>query len=502
MKKLYLAIIGCMSFSLVFSQSFDFYGSEYYLSPDEGTNLGTLLTATGMDLSSFNYSSADPGHAIFATGLYYPIVDCANNNLWIRIQHIAADPNGTEYGFNIAQTLNSPFLPLGSTDRIGGWAGFLYDIQIFADQSINGTRAYTLDGLFATNITVESLETLYNDGGTLYEWLSFEILNQQTSGWTLNSTDFTGINPYSNPGFSSTLNYSTTATSTEPPTGFFTSFPTGSSNVYAVDLNLSGSYHSEFRMSAAQVSHFRYGYEFNTGGYQGMSLAFGGGPVINANLDNVSCAGYLDGLISLDVVGNGPFTYEWSNGQEDAINIYLQGGEYTVGVTDAFGCATTVTYIITEPDPIEISFSIVTEEGNTYLYAAATGGTGEYTFSWSTGSSNYYALVTAPGTYSVTVTDDIFCFAQAEFQVINVNENNGNKSTLYPNPASEMVTLNATHPDVDFQLINAQGQIVLMQSLRGKQGYQLDISSLPSGMYFYRQSSEGRISDKGTLIIQ
>ncbi len=502
MKKLYLAIIGCMSFSLVISQSFNFYASEYYLSPDEGTDPGTYLIASGMDLSSFNYSSADPSHAIFTTGLYFPIVDCANNNLWIRIQHIAADPNGTENGFNISQTLNSPFLPLGSTDRIGGWAGFLYDIQIFADQSINGTRAYTLNGLFPTSITVESLETLYNDGGTLYEWLAFEILNQETSGWTLNSTDFTGINPYSNPGFSSTLNYSTTATSTEPPSGFFTSFPTGSPNVYAIDLNLSASYHSEFRMSAAQVSHFHYGYEFNTGGYQGMSLAFGGGPVINASLDNVSCAGYLDGLISLDVVGNGPFTYEWSNEQEEAMIIYLQGGDYTVDVTDAFGCATTVTYTITEPDPIDISFSIVAEEGNTYLYATITGGTGEYTFSWNTGSTNYFALVTTPGTYSVNVTDENFCFAQAEFLVSNVNENSGNKSTLYPNPASDLVTLTSVDRDIDFQLVNAQGQIVLIQSLRGKQLYQLDISSLPSGMYFYRQSIEGHIAEKGTLIIQ
>ncbi len=502
MKNLYLTLVFCLITMIISAQAFDFYSSEYFLSPDEGALPGTNLSSSGMTLATFNFSFSDTNHPMFTTGLYYPINDCAGHNLWVRIQHIAADPNGTENGYNISQTLNSPFLPEGSTDRIGGWAGFLYDIQIFADQNLNGARTNNLDGLYPTSITVESLETLYNDGISLYEWLAFEILNSESNGWVLNSINFTGINPLSNPGFSSALNYATTATTNQPPTGFTTSFPTNSLNVYAIDLNLSGAYHSEFRMSASSVSHFHYGYEFNTGGYQGMSLAFGGGPVINASVDNVSCAGYFDGLIALDVVGNGPFTYDWSNDQDAALIVYLQGGDYTVDVTDAGGCVTTVTYAITEPDPIEISFSVVTEEGITYLHAVPTGGSGEYSFSWNTGSTNYSIPTDAPGTYSVTVTDDNFCSGFAEFLVNEVSENLVNESLVYPNPTSDFVMLKPSNLDVDFQLINAQGQTVLMQSLRGRQLYQIDVSALPVGVYFYRQSLGGVVLNTGTLLKQ
>ncbi|HRD53410.1 MAG TPA: hypothetical protein PKY96_12260, partial [Flavobacteriales bacterium] len=109
---------------------------------------------------------------------------------------------------------------------------------------MTGTRTNILGNLFPTNITVASLETLYNNGADLYEWLSFEILDGSSTGWSLNSIIFTGINPGSNPGFSAELNYSTTATVSTPPTGFSTTFPTGSPTVYAIDMNPSGGQHS------------------------------------------------------------------------------------------------------------------------------------------------------------------------------------------------------------------------------------------------------------------
>lgn len=250
------------------AQPFNFYGSTYYLPNTSTIEPGTILTADGT-LADFNYNSASPEHPIFTTGVFYPITDCSFQNIWIQVKHIAADPNGTDVGQNITSSMNSPFLPYGSTDRIGGWNGFYYEFRIYRDTELVGERTNTLAGLFPTGITVASLETLYNDGNTMYEWLAFEILNEETSGWYLNSVNFTGINPYSTPGFASEPYPATTGNSSSAPVGFSTDFPFGSPSIYAVDMNLSSSYHSEFKMSAAGVSIFRYGYEFSSGGYQG-----------------------------------------------------------------------------------------------------------------------------------------------------------------------------------------------------------------------------------------
>ncbi|HRD53409.1 MAG TPA: hypothetical protein PKY96_12255 [Flavobacteriales bacterium] len=106
-----LALLACAAIA----QEFNFYGTPYYLASEPTGSPGATLTASGTSLASFNFSGADPQHPLFTSGVYYPVQDCAGNNIWVRVQHIAHDPNGTENGFNVTGTLNSPFLPTGST---------------------------------------------------------------------------------------------------------------------------------------------------------------------------------------------------------------------------------------------------------------------------------------------------------------------------------------------------------------------------------------------------
>jgi len=242
--------------ALAQSQGLDFAGTPYF------TAAGPALTASGQTLSAFDFSSAPASHPLLTDGIYFPVVDYQQHNLWVRVRHVAADPNGTAVGHHVPTTAGSPF----RSDGFGGWAGFLYQFDIYQDANPTGPPANTLNGLYPTNITVESIETLSQP-----EWVSFELQNPQASSWSLNSINFTGLNPNSTPGFSS-VNIPWTGGS--PPTGFSTTFPAGSRSIYVVDYGSSS--YAEFRMSADQVSQFRYGYEYNsTGGYQGMRLYFG-----------------------------------------------------------------------------------------------------------------------------------------------------------------------------------------------------------------------------------
>jgi hypothetical protein len=484
------------------AQVFNFHGTEYFLAPDETSEPGTELTASGTNLSSFNFSNAPSDHPLFATGIYYPVTDCGDQNLWVRVQHIAHDPNGTENGFNISQTLNSPFLPIGSPDRIGGWAGFLYDFQIFADQNLIGARTNVLAAHQPAQIIVESLETLYNDGGTMFEWLAFEILNPESDGWQLLSTSFTGINPFSNPGFSGELAYSTPVSFGQAPAGFTTEFPSGSPTVYAVDLNLSAAYHSEFRMSASDVSHFRYGYEFTTGGYQGMSMAFGGSPSVYGTITH-DCGFSSAGIIVAAATGTPPFTYEWGNDQTGPELDGLAAGEYTVTVTDALNCSGEATFTVLEGEAVNVEIDADPLSGDVLqLTATGSGGTGTLSYEWSTEQTGPVIQVNSPNSYSVTVTDEIGCSANASFDYVGLEELSARGMRIYPNPASERLTILSAAYGGEVRIFSATGQLVENIRTTGE-NLVIDVSEWPAGVYTLRyQSADGNLAVRAVSIVR
>ena len=255
MKRLLLLGGLLMSFLQLRAQSLDFANTPYF------TASNSSLTASGQTLAAFNYDNAPATHPLLTDGVYFPVVDFQGKNLWVRVRHIAADPNGPTVGQNVPATAGSPFRA-----GLGGWWGFLYQFDIYADVISTGPASNVLNGFSPTNVTVESLETLSSP-----ELVTFEILNPQSSYWALNSVDFTGANPGSTPGFSAV---SLPCPAQLPPPGFSTTFPAASRSVYVV--NYIGFPYSEFRMSANRVSNFTYGYEYNSsGGYQGMTMSFG-----------------------------------------------------------------------------------------------------------------------------------------------------------------------------------------------------------------------------------
>jgi len=131
---------------------------------------------------------------------------------------------------------------------------------------------------------------------------------------------------------------------------------------------------------------------------------------------NVSCNGECDGSISISALGgDGVLTIEWTNpvlpaGTEQTD---LCAGNYTVVVTDERGCQETALISIAEPEILEVSinsnFNCTT--GIIDLCASATGGSSNYSFSWSDGSQTQCISPTEAGEYCVTVTDGNGCVA-------------------------------------------------------------------------------------------
>ena len=144
--------------------------------------------------------------------------------------------------------------------------------------------------------------------------------------------------------------------------------------------------------------------------------------------------GTFNGSITIDVEGGaGDYTFAWSTTDGSGIEANdedqtdLGGGSYTVIVTDASGCTKTAEWTLNNPDLFEVSLAPVdpdcnSENGdpNGIITTTVSGGTGEYSFAWSTtDGSGLEAASTdqsglGQGTYSVVVTDENGCTVSAE----------------------------------------------------------------------------------------
>jgi len=91
-----------------------------------------------------------------------------------------------------------------------------------------------------------------------------------------------------------------------------------------------------------------------------------------ASISNPVCFGGNNAFISVEVTGgNPPYIYNWSTNpsQVGGTATNLEAGVYTLTVTDANNCSSTITSTVTDPDPIVIS----TNPTNSKCYNTATG---------------------------------------------------------------------------------------------------------------------------------
>jgi large repetitive protein len=134
-------------------------------------------------------------------------------------------------------------------------------------------------------------------------------------------------------------------------------------------------------------------------------------------ITNVSCFGGANGTITVNVVGGtGPYTYLWTpSNQTNATATGLSAGSYNINVTDANGCISVATAVVTAPTQLIATMGVPVNDlcfgaANGSATVTVSGGTGPYTYSWApNGGSGPTGTGLSAGTYNVTITDNNGC---------------------------------------------------------------------------------------------
>lgn len=242
---------------------------------------------------------------------------------------------------------------------------------------------------------------------------------------------------------------------------------------------------------------------------------------IIADIVSISCSGEEDGEILLVIDGGVPgYSYLWDDFLNQKTNpaILLDGGAYTVTVTDANGCQQTASFDVVEPGDLAIEVISTPDNGNNdgALTAVVTGGTEPFFYNWDTGrpedDESVVSGLTA-GEYNLTVTDANGCVAIAQgFIADGTIECLDYRNVVTPDGdgMNEEFRINCLelYPDHHLQIFNRWGQLVFETEAFGNDwmGTNLQGELVEEGAYFFvfeyvdNQGSQNQVKGHITLI--
>jgi hypothetical protein len=228
-------------------------------------------------------------------------------------------------------------------------------------------------------------------------------------------------------------------------------------------------------------------------------VAISEGPIqVNLGQDTSFCEGTP---LILDA-GYPGAKYLWSNGDTtQQITIYnkLQSGTYTVSVDAGPNCQGSDNIsVVVNPLPSVLGISYV-KNGNTYQFSPS-GPIDVKSYLWLFSDNTTDTAKTATHTFVVPefeVRLIVFNDCGTDTAILALPTNIGGTAagdiqfTVYPNPASDYVTL-SSNGDVKFSdvlIINAVGQVVYRGNAELKQKEEVNVSSFANGHYMIRATT-------------
>lgn len=180
--------------------------------------------------------------------------------------------------------------------------------------------------------------------------------------------------------------------------------------------------------------------------------------------------------------------YELPNG-----NTVTASGSYTSNLQSVFGCdSVVVTNLTVNPLPV---VNLGADQAILNPPVVLNAGVGFTTYDWSTGATTQTITVTENGTYGVTVTNQFGCEGSDEVSIYFTASianlgNNGGSINIFPNPATDVFTVNVNGytdgGNLKLDLVNALGQVVrteMVSNVNESFSKMIDVYDLAPGTY-------------------
>ncbi|HLO55720.1 MAG TPA: T9SS type A sorting domain-containing protein [Saprospiraceae bacterium] len=233
---------------------------------------------------------------------------------------------------------------------------------------------------------------------------------------------------------------------------------------------------------------------------------------ILATVTNAVCFDDCNGSIVIDGLSDGtvPTNIEWSTNADSTVLSDLCAGTYSVTVTNDKNCTSITTFVVSQAAPIVLTIDsiinhspatpgqvIISMSGVVSGYACACvpiTGTCGVCSEFSTTSTTMEGL--SVGCYQMSITNPNGCVAITDTFCVqgmtsSVRDFDFSNVKIYPNPTSDVVNIiyeNGSLPK-EMVLKNVFGTTIA----RYNDTNSLDVSSLPSGMYFLTFNDENHI---------
>ncbi len=184
----------------------------------------------------------------------------------------------------------------------------------------------------------------------------------------------------------------------------------------------------------------------------------------------ILCNGEQTGRIEIiPHAGQAPYTYRWNHDATVISNVIdqLGVGQYCVTVTDALGETDELCVGIHQPTAMNVQTSISpVEDGcDGTVLISASGGVRPYTYTLSNGvSGNVFVYGDlCEGDYYVDVTDANNCTKRVPFTIghyMNIDNVHAENVTVYPNPATDVITIEWTgNSNATFEIVDMLGKV-------------------------------------------
>jgi PKD repeat protein len=220
-----------------------------------------------------------------------------------------------------------------------------------------------------------------------------------------------------------------------------------------------------------------------------VQVTINGLPFVDAGSNQTLC----DGETTVLDAGAGFSSYAWSNGATSPSITVSDSGEYTIVVTDNFGCsAQDVIYITEGTSPnadftfeatgLSVSFTSSNQPaGTSYAWDFTSNGSTDNT------TANPSYTFVAPGTYNVSLTITTPCGSDVQtYQLVvtqvGVEELSQDLASIYPNPAKDQVQVELLN-NKKASLYSIFGNLLSTYELKAGKN-QLEMGSLPAGIYY------------------